>query len=72
MWRYISNVGVFMIMSMGDSYGLYIEDKLLRSYECPISAAHDVYKCSTGHKPWDTQNTVIEPVDLTCWEKVNS
>jgi hypothetical protein len=73
MWyHYKSLVGTFWICPEPNNpsrYLLGIDDTALGSYHSSEAAADDVYTQSTGWSDWDMLDPVVEPTDLSKWEK---
>ena len=70
MWIYKSSVGTFSIRKQSNGFwGPLIDNEALGAYNSPEGAADDVYTQHTGHDSWDLLPPVIEPTDLTEWEK---
>jgi predicted RNA-binding Zn-ribbon protein involved in translation (DUF1610 family) len=68
MWFFKTEAGTFCVRYLREGYGLFLGENLLSWHKDAATAAAKVFAGKTGHPPWDGQNTVERPKDLSEWK----
>ena len=51
-------------------WGLLYKEKLIETYDSPVSAADSFYNQTTSHSEWNSLEQVAKPADISDWKEI--